>query len=112
MASTRNFALNAVGSFPERLFLCLDLTTNRPGDKKAQALAFIEIRPAGVPASREPKSPLSLASQVQVADLSGSRLQGLLFFLFLPRDLLSLPPLSFPETQALVLGSCWGVSVG
>lgn len=45
-------------------------------DKKVQALAFTELRPEGSLASQEPDSPLGLASQVQVADWSLSRLQG------------------------------------
>lgn len=45
-----------------------------------------------------------------MADLSWSRLQGLLFFLFLLKDFL-LPPPFLRLAQALVLGSCWGVSV-
>lgn len=57
------------------------------------ALAFIEIRPAGSPASWEPHSLLSLASQVQVVYLSWSKLQGhaqASIFLSFPQDLLPL----------------------
>ena len=54
LASTWNFALNAGGRCSERPLLCIDLITERPRDKKVQALAFIGIGPVGSPASRSP----------------------------------------------------------
>lgn len=80
------------------------LWLNWPDDRqtqgqKVQALAFIEIRPVGSPASWEPNSPLRPASQVQVADLSWSRLQGYAQASFCPsrRTSSSFYPRVFPR---------------